>query len=150
MPQGCVTPVLATKTQGSLGRGTGGYRYRSSQAYRDLLRHCLAPQVPVTTCPSAAPQRNVPAPATGAPNEGSSSANTPSPMRAPPTVGTAAASFLIRGCRGSLAASLIPYRSGVATSPRTRKPLIFDREALRASAQCLCSLSNFICFIASY
>src|SRR5580698_5148042 len=32
----------------------------------------------------------------------------------------------------------IPYRSGVATSPRTPNTPIFDREALRASAHSLC------------
>src|SRR6266702_3374073 len=61
-------------------------------------------------------------------------------------VNTAASSFLIWGCRGLLAASLIPNRLGVATSPRKHKPLIFDREALRAFARSLCSvqLSHFL------
>src|SRR6266702_3718195 len=48
--------------------------------------------------------------------------------------------FLSWGCRVSLAASSIPNRLGVATSPRTQIPLIFDREALRASARSLHAL----------
>jgi len=54
----------------------------------------------------------------------------------PKAAHTAASSSLIRGCRGSLAASLIPNRLGVATSPWKHRPHLQSRSTL-----CFCPVS---------
>src|SRR6266702_473438 len=48
--------------------------------------------------------------------------------------------FLSWGCQVSLTASSIPNRLGVTTLPQTQIPLIFNQEALRASARSLHAL----------